>query len=417
MSNTHEWTEEQVAVALAALLDQPPTTTDNPTLQPYLDTFQQLQPLSENPAAFFQKELAWLIIGQEIKEPKANRTSWFDRLRSVFAFSWRPSPRLALGLAVLIAAAVWLFWPIDPVTYKTTTRSVPTTVELYGYALPAASTNRFEMLVDGNLGFFSSDTSTPGGAAAAPPPVIETEPTTTDGFAAADQNQVRMVQQEATLDLVVVDVPATVEQITDLAFANGGYLISLDSGQTAGGNPRATARLRVPAEQFFSTLTNIKAMGLEVVSENITSEDVTSRFVDLNARLRNLQITEIEIGDLLATAQDRGESSQEILRIYDDLTAVREEIEVLQGQIQYLEQTVAMSLISINLATEPEEIKEEIEPNAFDTGETARKAWVNFINIWQDITTVLIWLVVHSPFVLLPLGIVWFIRRRNTNTP
>lgn len=413
MNNTHKGTEEQVAAALADLLDQPHPTADNLALQPYLDTFQQLQPLSEDPADFFQKELAWLIIGQEIKEPKTNRTPWFTRLRSAFAFSWRPSPRLALGLAVLIAAAAWLFWPVDPLTYETATRSMPTTVEHYGFALPAASTNRFKMLVDGNLGFFSSDTTTPGGAAAAPPPVIE-EPATNDGFAMNQpQTRTRMVQQEATLSLVVEDVSAIVAQITDLAFAKGGYLISMESGQTTNGNPRATAQLRVPAEQFFNTLADIKAMGLEVVSENITSEDVTSQYVDLNARLHNLQITETEIGDLLATAQDRGESSQEILRIYDDLNGVREEIEVLQGQIQYLEQTVAMSLISVNLATEPEEIHEEIKPNSFDAGETTQKAWVNFVNIWQGIATVLIWLVVHSPFVLLPLGLIWFIRRRN----
>lgn len=418
MSNTHEWTEEQVAAALADLLDQPHPTADNPALQPYLDTFQQLQPLSENPADFFQKELTWLIIGQETQQSKRINplSAWLARIRAVFTFSWRPSPRLALGVATLIVVSAWLFWPISPAPYNT----LPTGVEqqlTYSYGLNSPSTSRFEMLVDSRLAFFSSSATTPGGDAAAPPPVIETEPTTVDGFAAADQTQVRMVQQEATLGLVVADVSVTVEQITDLAFANGGYLINLDSGQTTGGNPRATAQLRVPAEQFFSTLTDIKAMGLEVVSENINSQDVTSQYVDLNARLRNLQITETEIGDLLATAQDRGESSQEILRIYDDLNGVREEIEVLQGQIQYLEQTVAMSLISVNLATEPEEIHKEIKPNAFDAGETTQKAWVNFINIWQDIAIVLIWLVVHSPFVLLPLGIVWLIRRRNTHTP
>lgn len=430
MSNIHEWTEEQVAAALADLLDQPHPTADNLALQPYLDTFQQLQPLSEDPADFFQKELAWLIIGQEIKEPKTNRTPWFTRLRSAFAFSWRPSPRLAFGLtALIVAISAWLFWPINqPQTTVQTddlSTSTPglTVIESQSRSIGMSfyePANRFDILttlgVDGLANYEAYRyqlNQEPDQSAAAPPPVIE-EPATNDGFAMNQpQTRTRMVQQEATLSLVVEDVSAIVAQITDLAFAKGGYLISMESGQTTNGNPRATAQLRVPAEQFFNTLADIKAMGLEVVSENITSEDVTSQYVDLNARLHNLQITETEIGDLLATAQDRGESSQEILRIYDDLNGVREEIEVLQGQIQYLEQTVAMSLISVNLATEPEEIHEEIKPNSFDAGETTQKAWVNFVNIWQGIATVLIWLVVHSPFVLLPLGLIWFIRRRN----
>lgn len=420
MSNTHEGTEEQVAAALADLLDQPHPTTDDLALQPYLDTFQQLQPLSENPADFFQKELAWLIIGQETQQPKRiyPLSTWLARIRAAFTFSWRPSPRLALGVAVLIIVSAWLFWPINPATYRLGENSLPLEVDQrlsYSYGLNAPSTSRFEMLVNGNWAFFSSDTTTPGGVAAAPPSTTETEPTTNDGFA-MNQSQTRMVQQEATLSLIVDDVPAIVTQITDLAFAKGGYLTNLESGQTANGNPGATAQLRVPAEQFFSTLADIKELGLEVVSENITSEDVTSHYVDLNARLRNLQITETEIGELLATAQDRGESSQEILHIYDDLTAVREEIELLQGQIQYLEQTVAMSLISVSLVTKPEEIEaavEELKPNPFNAGEIVKEAWVNLINIVQDIVTVLIWLVLHSPFVLLPLGLVWFIRHRN----
>ena len=462
MSDTHEWTEEQVAAALADLLDQPHPTTTNPALQPHLNIFQELQASIVQPSVRFEKELSRLLLDHKQKAEKMRgRESLLLRLRSYFPFRWPSSPRLAASLMILAIFLAWTFWPIRvDIPYDSIgARAMPPQVkELLDEGLP---TTRFELFSTYGFNAYAT-TSLPddleyqfqpdgsGGVnvvgarpvslldtlnllpvveqpvetgitlAAALPTVVATEPTAvpaliTGDVVAVNQSQTRMVQQEATLSLVVADVPATVEQITDLAFAMGGYLTNLQSGQSSNGNPRATTRLRVPAEQFFSTLDDIKELGLEVVSENITSEDVTSRYVDLNARLHNLRITETEIGDLLATAQDRGESSQEILRIYDDLTGIREEIEVLQGQIQYLEQTVAMSLISVNLVTEPEELEEEeLKPDPFSASETAKEAWVNLVNIWQGIATLLIWLGVHSPFILLPLGLVWFIRRRNT---
>lgn len=422
MNNPHEWTEEQVAAALADLLDQPQPTTDNPALQPYLETFQQLHALSEAPQEFFQKDLAWLIIGQQLQQPKkVNLRPWLARLRSALTVSWRPLPRLALGLTVFIALIVWLFWPINPA--KVGERPLPTEIEQQVnesrvYALAAPTTNRFRLLLDGdlNLGYFIPSAASQEETLTALTEVVEPAQTEGNGSAAATQSQTRMVQQEADLNLVVVDVPATVEQITDLAFAQGGYLTNLESGHTTSGNPRATVQLRVPAEQFFATLSEIKALALEVKTENITSQDVTAQYVDLNARLRNLQLTETEIGDLLATAQDRGESSQEILRIYDDLTDVREQIEQLHGQIQYLEQTVAMSLISVDLVTKPEEIEEveeELKPDPFSAGETANEAWVNLVNIVQDIVVIVIRIAIHSPLVLLPAGLIWLVWRRR----
>lgn len=422
MNNPHEWTEEQVAAALADLLDQPQPTTDNLALQPYLETFQQLHALSEAPQEFFQKDLAWLIIGQQLQQPKkVNLRPWLARLRSALTVSWRPLPRLALGLTVFIALIVWLFWPINPA--KVGERPLPTEIEQQVnesrvYALAAPTTNRFRLLLDGdlNLGYFIPSAASQEETLTALTEVVEPAQTEGNGSAAATQSQTRMVQQEADLNLVVVDVPATVEQITDLAFAQGGYLTNLESGHTTSGNPRATVQLRVPAEQFFATLSEIKALALEVKTENITSQDVTAQYVDLNARLRNLQLTETEIGDLLATAQDRGESSQEILRIYDDLTDVREQIEQLHGQIQYLEQTVAMSLISVDLVTKPEEIEEveeELKPDPFSAGETANEAWVNLVNIVQDIVVIVIRIAIHSPLVLLPAGLIWLVWRRR----
>jgi hypothetical protein len=171
--------------------------------------------------------------------------------------------------------------------------------------------------------------------------------------------------------------------------------------------------VRVPAESFSATLRQLKALGLEVREEQISSQDVTSDYVDLESRLRNLQLAEAEIGEVLASARERGESSANILRVYDDLNDVREQIEQIRGQMQLLEHTTRTSLITVTLVTE--EVIEEAKPDVFNAGRIVNEAWVNLVGIVQRVTAVLIWAGVHSPLVLVPLGLiflVWRLRRR-----
>ena len=80
-------------------------------------------------------------------------------------------------------------------------------------------------------------------------------------------------------------------------------------------------------------------------SENTNSQDVTEQYIDLQSRLKNAEATETQYLALLDKAKD----VDDILRIYDSLSRIRNEIEQIKGRIQYLERTSSMSLISVNL--------------------------------------------------------------------
>jgi predicted nuclease with TOPRIM domain len=83
----------------------------------------------------------------------------------------------------------------------------------------------------------------------------------------------------------------------------------------------------------------------KVLDERTTSEDVTERYIDLKARLNNLQMEEQSLVELLAKTK----TVDEILRVEQELARVRGEVESLQGQINYLDRNVAMSLITVSL--------------------------------------------------------------------
>ena len=95
----------------------------------------------------------------------------------------------------------------------------------------------------------------------------------------------------------------------------------------------------------FSTMTMLRQIAVEVTSETTSSRDVTEEYVDLKARLENLEATEIQLHSIMQKA----ETVEEILEVQRELSKVRGEIEQVKARMQYLERTSATSLININL--------------------------------------------------------------------
>src|SRR4051794_319547 len=58
------------------------------------------------------------------------------------------------------------------------------------------------------------------------------------------------------------------------------------------GRRSVTTKVRIPFTRFDSSLQQIESLG-KVLDKQITAEDVTEEFVDSQAKLRNLQRTEL----------------------------------------------------------------------------------------------------------------------------
>ena len=71
---------------------------------------------------------------------------------------------------------------------------------------------------------------------------------------------------------------------------------------------RSTITIRIPQPEFFNVFDRIKSLG-NVLIENAGSEDVTERFIDLEARLKSASREELSLLSLL----ERAEKVSEIL--------------------------------------------------------------------------------------------------------
>ena len=78
-------------------------------------------------------------------------------------------------------------------------------------------------------------------------------------------------------------------------------------------------------------------------NKEISSQDVTAEYIDIDARLKAKKVLENRYLELLKKAN----KVSEILEIEQQLSAIREEIEAKEGQLNYLQNRVSFSTITI----------------------------------------------------------------------
>jgi len=217
--------------------------------------------------------------------------------------------------------------------------------------------------------------------------------------AGADAIQ-RMVIKNAQLSIVVVEPAKAMDEILSMAEAMGGFVVTSNLWQTTLGNgvtvDQASITIRVPAERLDEALSRIKEGAGEVRSENISGEDVTSQYTDLKSRLRNLEAAEAQLNEIMEEAH----KTEDVLQVYNNLVNVREQIEVIKGQMQYYEQAAALSSISIDIIAD--EADRPIQIGGWQPVGVAKDAVEALINFLQGFVNFLIWLVIY----LLPVAIV-----------
>lgn len=222
----------------------------------------------------------------------------------------------------------------------------------------------------------------------------------------------RLVIRNANLTLVVEDPAFSAAQIADLAEEFNGFVVNSNVYQTTFAEgvfaTQANITIRVPADRLDEALDRIKRNVVEVRSENISGQDVTQEYTDLESRLRNLEAAEEELREIMASLT----KAEDVLSVYQNLRQVREEIEVIKGRMQYFEQSARLSAITIDLL--PDVVSQPLQIGKWQPQGTAKNALEAMISVAQFLADVAIWLLIFSPLIAIPvLLIAWWRRRRR----
>jgi len=237
----------------------------------------------------------------------------------------------------------------------------------------------------------------------APPPVGEEVPSLTD----------RMIIRRAELSLVVQDTKEAISKVEAIAVEKGGYLHQ-SSVWKEGESLKAQLTIMVPAAKFEETLNALRKLAVDILKESTSGQDVTEEYTDLEARLRNLEATEKELRELLATVRERSGKAEDIMAVYRELTNIRGEIERVKGRMKYLEQMTAFSTIVVNLT--PSVLAQPVAPTTWKPALTLWRASRALVRVFQFLVDAAIWIIIVVVPTLLPFVlvgyIVWRLARR-----
>ena len=242
-------------------------------------------------------------------------------------------------------------------------------------------------------------------------------------------SQDRMVIMNVDLSIVVTDPQKKKDAIQQIAKDLGGYLVSMNMSQvplqSGVSAPQGSITIRVPATKLDTALSQIKADAIDVPTENHTGQDVTAQYVDLQSQLNNLEQAEKDLLAIMDEAKNNpGNNSttktQDVLNVYNQIVAIRGQIEQIKGQMKYYDESVAYSLVSVTLIAQ--ETVQPIQIGPWSPRTEFNKAVVDLVHFLQGFVDFLTHFVVNvlfpliiilGPLALITWGIVALAKRRK----
>lgn len=219
---------------------------------------------------------------------------------------------------------------------------------------------------------------------------------------------------KADLSIQVKNFTQTLQKLENRATSYGGYIAQSNVTREGKEQMNGNISIRIPQKNFRKFLDDAEGQATEVIERNITGQDVTEEYVDLESRLKSKRAVE----ERLVTFMKNATKTEDLLKISTDLASVQEEIEIIIGRMKYLQNQTAFSTVTINLY-ETKIIVPNIESKNLNTWERTKKQFVKSTNfLLAGLSSLIIFLLGNLPVIifLLIIGIIIVLimkKRRN----
>ena len=236
--------------------------------------------------------------------------------------------------------------------------------------------------------------------------------------------------RNAELKFKVDNVKSTSAKIANLVDLNGGYISSEDllSDRTFYQTIERTEEsetieyevntsniiyIRVPSNNFQKLLSSMKGLAISEDYVKINAQDVTEEYFDLETRLKTKKEVEARYIDIL---KSKAKTLDEILIAEDKIRVIREEIEAVEGRLNYLKNKVSLSTIQVEIYQPTYYTQETTRFKAFENTKTGwsftDKAGDAIGSGWDGILIFLVGLLYFWPLWLIGGGLFWIIRKK-----
>ena len=217
----------------------------------------------------------------------------------------------------------------------------------------------------------------------------------------------RKIIRNADITIEVSSTTDAQHRVTSIAEAHGGFVVTSEAKQRESNDPGQRTLdiklvVRVPSNQFGNAFDEIKKLAGNTPAEQVTSQDVTEDFIDLEARIKTQKALEVQFLEIMRQAH----KIEDALEVQRQIAEVRTEIEKLEGRKRFLENRSSLSTINVNIQTP----KPVITVTQTGFGHSLREAVSDSVTLASDMVLFfapfVIMMVPVGVFVLLPMGLV-----------
>lgn len=162
------------------------------------------------------------------------------------------------------------------------------------------------------------------------------------------QNDIRKeikIIRNATIKIKVGNVNQATRIIKEHASSFSGYISDERMSNT---NYAIENRftIRVPQEYFDNLLDSVSSLAEFIEFKNISTVDVTNEYVDINSRLK----TKREVKNRYETIlRNKTKTVEDVLNAEEKIRILQEEIEVAEGRLRYISNSISYSTIQVDL--------------------------------------------------------------------
>ncbi|MEF2293985.1 DUF4349 domain-containing protein [Virgibacillus dokdonensis] len=205
----------------------------------------------------------------------------------------------------------------------------------------------------------------------------------------------RKVIYTADTRIEVKDLQKKIATLESLIIDYNGYIVeSSRSNDTEEKNSTGFITARVPQTNFKTFMDEVESGEGKLLSSNISGQDVTEEYVDLESRLQSKKVVEKR----LLAYMEQAEKTEDLLAISEDLAEVQEEIEQITGRMNYLQNKADLATVHI-------EIKENnvsLEDGDLNTWEATKQQFIKSINfLLKVISNVFVFIAGNMPVLIL----------------
>ena len=165
-----------------------------------------------------------------------------------------------------------------------------------------------------------------------------------EGSPAADSVAKRYIIRNAQLTLEIEDIEDAAREIQFMVNQYGGYVASLEFYDLTQERRAGHISMRVPEHKYDDTLQRLDELG-KTKNKREYTDDVTLHYIDLEARIKNLEAQEIRLRELL----ERADTIEDILKIESELGRIRGNLEAMIAEFTHLKDRVNYSSVNIYL--------------------------------------------------------------------